>query len=358
MNTDLYADLTTRLKYATPPTVKNMVATDQEIDAILRDVNLPLREKHRILSDALYRLQLYKSMIDSESFADSIVGPNATAASSPMDVGAVNRLAPYSSQPARRRQQWDSYRLVIQSSPHQFDQSTPHFFVGPTSATRSATAKTSPQQQQLHQVSPTGPLSSSAFQRQLAEGDDDDDGDLQQQFATPLSVVPPSTSTSASVDRTGSVSDMDAAILQMAPQNYQQQALQFLKAIEILPEDIIRVDPTSLQVVVRGRSTIHIVDALKQMANTLPTGKSAMPIAGLQNVVGLLARQSNLPTSVIRSPRIREYFLESRVAALDQQPSTSHARYSRPRQHQQQQQRGMPGDPTVYRNWHDVNQLP
>ncbi len=72
---------------------------------------------------------------------------------------------------------------------------------------------------------------------------------------------------------------------------------------------------------------IHIVDALKQMANTLPLPPkgSPMPMSGPQNVVGLLARQSNLPASIIRSLRIREYFLESR-AAMDQQPSTS--RYS------------------------------
>ncbi len=47
MNPDLYMDLTTRLKYATPPAVKNLVATDQEIDTILRDASLPLREKCR-----------------------------------------------------------------------------------------------------------------------------------------------------------------------------------------------------------------------------------------------------------------------------------------------------------------------
>ncbi len=61
INPDLYTDLTTRLKYATLPTVRNLVVTDQEIDTILRDANLPLREKRCILSDALYRLQLYKS---------------------------------------------------------------------------------------------------------------------------------------------------------------------------------------------------------------------------------------------------------------------------------------------------------
>ncbi|MCP4705355.1 MAG: hypothetical protein GY865_12155 [candidate division Zixibacteria bacterium] len=115
MNPDLYANLTTRLKYSTPPTVKNLVATDQEIDAILRDANLPLREKCCILSDALYRLQLYKFMIDSESIADSMVRQNAAvASSSSMDAGA-NRLAPYSLQPPRRRQ-WDTYTPVIQSS--------------------------------------------------------------------------------------------------------------------------------------------------------------------------------------------------------------------------------------------------
>ncbi len=42
MNPDLYADLTTRLKYATPPAMKNLVAMDQEIDAILGDASLPL----------------------------------------------------------------------------------------------------------------------------------------------------------------------------------------------------------------------------------------------------------------------------------------------------------------------------
>ncbi len=72
MNPDLYTDLTTRLKYATPPAVKNLVSTDQEIDAILRDASLPLREKCHILSNALNRLQLYKSMIDSESVAESL----------------------------------------------------------------------------------------------------------------------------------------------------------------------------------------------------------------------------------------------------------------------------------------------
>ncbi len=82
MNPDLYADLTTRLKYATPPAVKNLVATDQEIDAILRDTSLPLREKRRILSDALNRLQLYKSMIDSENVAASMTAPLTDASSS------------------------------------------------------------------------------------------------------------------------------------------------------------------------------------------------------------------------------------------------------------------------------------
>ncbi len=83
-----------------------------------------------------------------------------------------------------------------------------------------------------------------------------------------------------------------------------------------------------------------------------------MPMAGLQNVVGLMARRSNLPASIIRSPIIREYFLESRKALTDkQQPSASTSSYAQaPRQ--PCQQRGMPGDPTVFRNWEGVLRLP
>ncbi len=275
MNPDLYADLTTRLKYATPPAVKNLVATDQEIDAILRDTSLPLREKRRILSDALNRLQLYKSMIDSENVADSMTAQFTDASSSssrfpPPPSSSYVYPGTRRPQQQQQRQQFDTYRLVIQSTPRRFDQATPHFF-GPTSATRSATARTSQQQLQQHQISPTGPLSSSAFQRQLAEGDDEDDGDQyrQQQFVTPSTAATPSASASVSADRTGPVLDMDATILQMVPQNYKQQALQFLKAIENLPENVIKIDPNTLQVLVRGRPTIHIVDVLKQMANTL-----------------------------------------------------------------------------------------
>ncbi len=360
INPDLYMDLTTRLKYATPPAVKHLVATDQEIDAILRDANLPLREKRRILSEALYRLQLYKSMIDSESIADSMVGPNAATS---MVTGA-NRLAPYSSQAARRP--WDTYRPVIQSStPQRFDQPSmipPHHFFAPTTSTTSARMPQQlqqQQQQQQQQISPS-PLSASAFQRQL----DDADGD-EQQFATPHPAAAASStasaSASASADRNGKpITNMDAEILNFVPQNYQQQAFQFLKAIETLPDDVIKIDPNTLEVIVRGRPAIHIVDALKQISNTLPPPKgraTPMPMAGLQSVVGLMARRSNLPATIIRSPRIREYFVESRKAVTDQQqPSTSTSSYARaPRQ---RQQRGMPYDPTVFRNWHDVNQLP
>ncbi len=88
--------------------MKNLVATDQEIDAILRDTSLLLREKRRILPDALNRLQLFKSMIDSESVADSISALPSTDA----------RLLPSQ---AMRRQQYNTYRPVIQSTPEQID---------------------------------------------------------------------------------------------------------------------------------------------------------------------------------------------------------------------------------------------
>ncbi len=88
--------------------MKNLVATDQEIDAILRDASLLLREKRQILPDALNRLQPYKSMINSESVANSISALPSTDA----------RFIP---SPAMRRQQYDTYRPVIQSSPQRID---------------------------------------------------------------------------------------------------------------------------------------------------------------------------------------------------------------------------------------------
>ncbi len=90
------------------------------------------------------------------------------------------------------------------------------------------------------------------------------------------------------------------------------------------------------------------------MPNPLPRAGQGtpMPMARLQNVVRLMARQSNLPASIIKSPRVREYFLECRKAAMNQQPSTSHAP---PRG---RQQRGAPDDPSLYRNWEGVPRLP
>ncbi len=346
MNPDLYADLTTRLKYATPPAVKNLVATDQEIDAILRDPNLPLREKRRILSDALYRLQLYKSMIDSESVADSMVGPMDTADSSRFTA------------PAARRRQWDTYRPVISSSTPQqrFTAASSDrklSSIHPSVSTKSAT--TTPQLQQ--QISPTGLLSSSAFQRQLAADDDDVDDDDLQQFATPdPAAAAASSSTSAADTSERPITNVDAEILKYVAKNYHQQAFHFLKAIETLPDDVIKIDPNTLEVMVRGRPAIHIVDLLKEMANTLPPPRgrasTPMPMAGVQSVVGLMARRSNLPASIIKSPRIRNYFVESRKSVMDQQQTSTYA--SRP----QQRQRGMFDDPTLYRDWEGVPRLP
>ncbi len=87
--------------------MKNLVATDQEIDAILRDASL-------CQLCQLNRLQLYNSMIDSESVAESMVSPSA-------DTTAVTALLA-----ARRPQQpqWCTYRLVIQSILHRFNQAS------------------------------------------------------------------------------------------------------------------------------------------------------------------------------------------------------------------------------------------
>lgn len=71
----IWQTLQTRLKYSTDPFTKNLLKADEELDQALKLEDVSLEDQKRLVSDALQKIQLYKSMGDTNFLPEQILGP-------------------------------------------------------------------------------------------------------------------------------------------------------------------------------------------------------------------------------------------------------------------------------------------
>ncbi len=312
VNPDLYKDLTTRLKFSTPPEVKNLISTDAEIEAILKDPKLPIHEKRDMLSDAMHRLQVFKQMIDQDS----------AAASEPATLfPGVTGFQPYTPRPHASR--------LFTSTPRSSSQQ------------QQTRRRFAPQQVGVDgdydDDSERTTMPSAAIPTQSAalpfsfQGEQSGDRTSTQVFGTPEEGKP-STSTSKSRSR-----DLHQEIVSEIPQSYKREALQTLKAMEAIPG--FNIDPTSLQASMRGTNIGDIAEIFTTFAASKM--KTSAVNREAQQMVALLAQETKLPASVIHNPTYQHFFQKYRT-----------------RKSVGSQRKGLPGDPTQFIDWQDVTSLP
>ncbi len=359
VNPELYKDLTTRLKFATQPELKQLMSSDQDIENILTDPNISSYEKRRLLSEAVQRLQTYKTMIDmdADQQANPFIGTQG-AYSWPQQQQQGNRTG------NRRHQAPGPIQPkgpVITSTPLQRD-GQQESLVFPSRFTPTAAKPF----QHYHQFSPR--MGAEASTSASAEIPRPLDHQGSSQYESPLDFSPHRVNTTRQMLRFSPTETDEASpnyqdILQALPMNYRKSATQVLKAIESLSPNLMHIDPSSHRVVIKGRELVHIVDMLKAMGNTLPETTTTSPTlpAGIQNVVGLLARQSNLAPSMIRSPRVHKYFEQMRsvdTASPPSQQEQAAPAITAPGRRRTGVNRTHPYNPTVFSDWRDIPNLP
>ncbi len=322
VNPDLYKDLTTRLKFATTPEVKQLISTDQEVENILKDESLPPREKRRILSEALRRLETYKTMVDTEPAAAAATNQQPTRAQqqrvrfnleSPIFPEPLSR-----STPKRARMETES---SIESSAAPL---TPSF----KSATAASTSKAPAAAAEASLPSPSLPTSSAS------------------RYSTPIPNTYEEIFESVGV-----------------PQNYRTSAMEVVKAIESLDSMSIN---NKLQVLIKNHPTIHLTELLKSLSTS--GSRDPQNLYEIQRIMGLLAKETDLRLATINNPAIRRYFQAMRSSPASASASSDANRTftttttpSRPIsriQQQQQRSRVLPPNPAIYTDWQEVSSLP
>ncbi len=316
VNPDLYKDLTTRLKFSTAPEVKNLISTDAEIEAILKNPKLPIHEKRDMLSDALRHLQVYKQMIDQDSAASE---PN-------IQFPGVIPFQPFTPRPHASR--------LFTSTPRSSSQQTRRLFphrVGVDGDSEHTTM-----------ASAAIPTHSAALPKSFQQEPYEDEDHTGTLFGTPEEDKPrASTPTSRK--------DLYQDITSQLPKSYTREALQTLTAMEQIPG--LNIDPTSLQVSMHGRNLGDIAEILTTFSE--PQMKTTSVNREAQQMTALLARQTKLPASVIRNRTYQQHFKTYRTqlhspSLLTRQPAKKPLGTSR---------RGLPYDPARFKDWQDITKL-
>ncbi len=349
VNPDLYKDLTTRLKFATTPEVKQLISTDQEVENILKDESLPPREKRRILSEALRRLETYKTMVDMEG--ESV--PTSAATST------ANQREP--TRPEQRRVRFDIESPIFPTFPHPLGRSTPkraRLEIESSSSTAPLTpsfkSSTASSSSSLSRASPFTRTDLKIPAAAAAEA------------ATSSTIPLPSLPTTSASRYSTPVPDTYEEYFESVgvPQNYRKSAMEVVKAIESVDSNMMSIN-NKLQVLIKNQPTIHLTELLKNLSRR-ETLQNVDLSANIQRIMGLLAKETDLSLATINNPAIRHYFEAMRSSAASASSDTNRTFTTRTSPSRQmprtgpriQQSRILPGNPNVYRDWEEVDTLP
>ncbi len=150
-------------------------------------------------------------------------------------------------------------------------------------------------------------------------------GDVEDVFTSPLAMATPP------------IPKIYKRVVSNFPLESQATMNEFINALSTIPEDEFSINPQSQEILIKGKPIrdSDIASVLGTMNS--PTEARQVPL-GTKQTARLLAESTNLPASIIKSPKIREYVIGIRQKAASQaQPSkqrrsrqTEYSEYSNP----------------------------
>ncbi len=259
---EIWDEMQRRLKHGTAPTTANVLSAERDLESILRNPNYSDETKRLIFSDALRRFKNFQDI-------EKQMKPHTTTTRQREHLLAAA---------ATPRAHYNSPFVAAALSPAQLESSWANL----------PEADVSPFQQVRSTESPK-------------------ESEEPEAFASPAAPAPAGPSIPKIYK--------DAASY-FSPKS-QEGINEFINALSAVPTKQFSIDPESQEILISGKPIrqSHIIDILETINSKSPiAGKDQLP-PGTKETAQILAKNTNLPATSIKSPNIREYVVGIRQKA-------------------------------------------